>query len=147
MKELIMETLVTIGSAGLVAIIGCAGRWICSKIATEKQKAIVTKNTALQSAFTAAEIIISTTVDTVVGKIEQVKAADLRQLVKNGTKDRAELVALSKEAYDEIVATLGPMVFEEMSGVIVDSEKYILSKIEDAVRKVKLQTGGGGSDE
>ena len=54
---------------------------------------------------------------------------------------------MSKEADDEIVATLGPMVFEEMSGVIVDSEKYILSKIEDAVRKVKLQTGGGGSDE
>ena len=77
MKELIMETLVTIGSAGLVAIIGCAGRWICSKIATEKQKAIVTKNTALQSAFTAAEIIISTTVDTVVGKIEQVKAGSI----------------------------------------------------------------------
>lgn len=152
MKEIIMETLVTLVSAEIIAIIMCCTRWLVAKISTQKQKAIEAKNTALASTFGTAETILTTITDTVVGKIEQVTAGELRSLVKSGNASRDELVALAGDAYREIVATVQPEVFNELSVVIKDSEAYILSKIENAVRKVKLQsknklqTEGGGSD-
>ena len=152
MKEMIMDALVTIGSAGAIAVLGFGMRWIGTKISTQKQKAVEAKNTALASAFGTAESILTTITDTVVGKIEQVTAGELRVLVKSGAADREQLVGLAKEAYNEIISTVQPEVLSELSGVIADSEAYILSKIEDAVRKVKLQsegklqTEGGGSD-
>ena len=152
MKEIIMDALVTIASAGITALILCGTRWVVAKISVQKQKALEAKNTAMVSAFGTAETILTTITDTVVGKIEQVTAGELRALVKSGDASRDELVALAQEAYREIVATVQPEVFNELSGVIKDSEAYILSKIEDAVRKVKLQsegklqTEGGGSD-
>lgn len=152
MKEILMDALVTVTSTCFIAILVCGARWIGVKISTQKQKAIEAKNTALASAFGTAETILTTITDTVVGKIEQVTAGELRALVKSGDASRDELVALAQEAYREIVATVQPEVFNELSGVIKDSEAYILSKIEDAVRKVKLQsegklqTEGGGSD-
>lgn len=147
MKEIIMDVLVTVTSAGVTAMVVCAARWVGAKVSTQKQKAVEAKNTALASAFGAAEKILTTITDTVVGKIEQVTAGELRMLVKSGAADREQLVALAKDAYNEIVATVQPEVMDEMSGAIKDSEAYILSKIEDAVRKVKLQFGGGGTDE
>ena len=152
MKGIILDALVTVASAGLTAIILCAVRWVVAKISTQKQKAIEAKNTALASAFGAAESILTTVTNTVVGKIEQITAGELRTLVKSGEADREQLVALAQRAYNEIVATVQPEVLSELNGVIADSETYILSKIEDAVRKVKLQsegtqqTEGGDSD-
>jgi len=152
MNEIIMDTLVTIASTCVIAILVCGARWIGAKISTQKQKAVEAKNTALASAFGTAESILTTITDTVVGKIEQVTAGKLRTLVKNGEADREKLTALATDAYKEIVATVQPEILSELSGVIADSEAYILSKIEDAVRKVKLQsegklqTEGGGSD-
>lgn len=153
MKEVILDSLLTIASAATTAIILCGTRLVVGKISTQKQKAIEAKNEALASAFGTAETILTTITDTVVGKMEQVTAGDLRTLVKSGQADREELVALAKDAYDEIIKTVQPDVLNEISGVISDSEQYILSKIEDAVRKVKLQsegkleTEGGGVNE
>lgn len=152
MKEIIMDALVTISSAGITALILCGTRWVVAKISVQKQKALEAKNTAIASAFGTAETILTTITNTVVGKIEQVTAKELRALVKSGNASRDELVALAGDAYREIVTTVQPEVFSELSGVIKDSESYILSKIEDAVRIVKLQSegklqaGGGGSD-
>lgn len=142
MKEIILDSLVTIASAGVTAIILCVVRWVVANISTQKQKAVEAKNTALASAFGAAESILTSITNTVVGKIEQVSAGDLRNLVKNGDADREELVALARKAYEEIVTTVQPEVLRELNGVVADSEAYILSKIEDAVRKVKLQSEG-----
>lgn len=142
MKEIIMDTLVTIASAGTTAVILCGARWVVAKISTQKQKAVEAKNTALASAFGTAESILTTVTDTVVGKIEQVTAGELRALVKSGSADRKALTSLAGEAYKEIVATVQPDVMNELTNVIADSEAYILSKIEDAVRKVKLQSIG-----
>ncbi len=142
MKEIILDSLVTIASAGVTAIILCVVRWVVANISTQKQKAVEAKNTALASAFGAAESILTSITNTVVGKIEQVSAGDLRNLVNNGDADREELVALARKAYEEIVTTVQPEVLRELNGVVADSEAYILSKIEDAVRKVKLQSEG-----
>src|SRR5690554_723288 len=43
-----------------------------------------------------------------VAQIEQTTAKALREAVKNGIKDRAELEALSKKAFDEIAGALKP---------------------------------------
>ena len=126
----------------ITAVILCGARWIVAKISTQKQKAVEAKNTALASAFGTAESILTTITDTVVGKIEQVTAGELRALVKSGAADRKALTSLAGEAYKEIVATVQPDVMNELTNVIADSEAYILSKIEDAVRKVKLQSIG-----
>ena len=150
MKEIIMDTLVTIASAGMTAVIVCGARWVGTKISTQKQKAVEAKNIALASAFGTAESILTTITNTVVGKIEQVTAGELRELVKSGAADRKQLTALARDAYNEIIATIQPEVLSSLSNVIADSETYILSKIEDAVRNVKLQpkitAEGGGAD-
>lgn len=152
MKEIIMDTLVTIASAGMTAVILCGARWIVAKISTQKEKAVEANYTALASVFGTAESILTTVTNTVVGKIEQVTAGELRAMVKSGTADRKQLTALATEAYDEIIATIQPEVLSSLSDVIADTETYILSKIEDAVRNVKLQpnskptTEGGVTD-
>lgn len=152
MKEIIVDALMTLGSAAVVAAITCGVRLICAKISTEKQKAKKAGNIALINAFSTAESILTTVTNTVVGKIEQVSAGELRTLVKSGKADREALVALSKDAYNEIVATVQPEIMAQLTTTIKDSESYIMSLIEDAVRKVKLQselvpkTEGGGSD-
>ena len=142
MKEIVMDAVVTVASTCIIAILVCGAKWMGAKISTQKQKAFEAKNTALASAFGAAESILNTITNTVVGKIEQVSARDLRNLVKSGQADREELVALARKAYEEIVTTVQPEVLRELNGVVADSEAYILSKIEDAVRKVKLQSEG-----
>lgn len=146
MREIIIDTLVTVGSTLIIALIGYGFRLVSSKIATEKAKAQANENNLLAAAFTSAETVINATVNAVVGKIEQVTAGALREAVKNGTADRKELVALARTAYNEVIATISPTVMEQLEKVIYDSEQYILDKIENSVRTVKLEKGINEAD-
>lgn len=139
MREIIIDTLVTVGSTLIIALIGYGFRIVSNVIASEKAKAQANQNNLLVSAFASAETVINATVNAVVGKIEQVTAGTLREAVKNGNADRKELLALAQTAYDEVIAMVSPTVVEQLEKVIMDSEQYILDKIENSVRAVKLE--------
>ena len=75
-----------------------------------------------------------------VASIEQTTAKQLREAVKDGKVDRSELVALSKQAADEITAAVKPetqKVIEENLGSFRD---YISKLIEEKVLRLKAAT-------
>ncbi len=75
-----------------------------------------------------------------VASIEQTTAKQLREAVKDGKVDRSELVALSKQAADEIAAAVKPetqKVIEENFGSFRD---YISKLIEEKVLGLKSIT-------
>lgn len=147
MKEILMNSIITIISAMLVGTLTYVCRFLSSKVAIQKQKAISEKNEALTSTFNAVENILSAVTSTVVGKIEQTTAGELREMVKAGTANREELTILAKDAYYEILDMLKPDVLEQLKTVSDDWEKYIKDKIEDAVRKVKIEAASTTVDE
>ena len=140
MKEILINSAITIISALLVGTLTYICRFLSSKIAVQKQKAISEKNGALAKTFNAVENILNAVTSTVVGKIEQTTAGELRQRVKSGTANREELTILAKDAYYEILDMLKPSVLEQLQAVSNDWEQYIKDKIEDAVRKIKIET-------
>ncbi len=147
MKEILINSAITIISAMLVGTLTYACRLLSSKIATQKQKALSEKNEALASTFNAVENILNSVTSTVVGKIEQTTAGDLRKMVKEGTANREELTILAKDAYYEILDMLKPSVLEQLQTVSDDWEQYIKDKIEDAVRKIKIESTAGTVDD
>lgn len=75
-----------------------------------------------------------------VASIEQTTAKQLREAVKDGKVDRSELVALSKQAAEEITAAVKPetqKVIEENLGSFRD---YISKLIEEKVLSLKAIT-------
>lgn len=80
-------------------------------------------------------------VEKVVLKTEQTAAAALRQAVKDGATDRQELLALGRQAYQEILQTVEPQVIEVLRANLGDVEAYILNALEAQVLKLKQETG------
>lgn len=75
-----------------------------------------------------------------VAAIEQTTAKSLREAVKDGKVDRSELLALSKQAADEISAALKPeaqKIIEENLGSFRD---YLSKLIEEKVLELKAMT-------
>ncbi len=125
---------------------------LCAMLIRYARKAItraVEETTHLKSK-TAAELLenalwrLDDVVTRVVQKIEQTTAGELRQAVKDGKVDRKELLALSKQAYREIVETLGAGTINILEGGLGDLRKYIESSIEAKVHEVKLVDKLGG---
>ncbi|EPR07774.1 hypothetical protein [Ruminiclostridium papyrosolvens] len=75
-----------------------------------------------------------------VASIEQTTAKQLREAVKDGKAEREELVALSKQAVNEITASVKPgtqKIIEENLGNFRD---YISKLVEEKVLKLKTLT-------
>lgn len=72
-----------------------------------------------------------------VAKIEQTIAGELRQAVKDGKVDRAQLLALGKRAYDEVRATVEPEVLRVLQQNLGDLKTYLESTVEAQVKKMK----------
>lgn len=147
MKEILINAAITLISAMIVGTLTYLCRLLSSKIATQKQKAITEKNSALVTTFNTVENILNAVTSTVVGKIEQTTAGELRQMVKDGTANREELTILARDAYYEILDTLKPDVLEQLQNVTADYEQYIKDKIEDAVRKIKIEGATSSLDD
>ncbi len=77
----------------------------------------------------AAEVIVT--------KIEQTTASALREAVKQGTANKAELLALANKAYRELRNTVGQDVLDVLYKTFGDVENYLYSVIEAKVRKLK----------
>lgn len=72
-----------------------------------------------------------------VKKIEQTVAKEMRQAVKDGIKDKEELIGLSKVAFDEIVNTMEPEYLDVLKTALGDAESYIRNTIEAKVLEIK----------
>lgn len=138
MREILSYMAIAIVTVAGTVLIRKAQLWLDKRIETEKAKAAEADNGAKLKALTFAETAIDRVVESVVGKIEQTTASDLRKAVKAGKADREELTILSKDAYYEIIDILQDSVLNQIQQVIGDYETYIAGKIENQVRLVKL---------
>lgn len=72
-----------------------------------------------------------------VGAMEQTTAKALRDAVKAGVASRDELLALGKQVFDDIKASVGPEAQKVITDNLGSFDKYLTKCIEDAVLQVK----------
>ena len=72
-----------------------------------------------------------------VKKIEQTAAKEMRQAVKDGVKDKEELIGLSKVAFDDITQTMEPEYLNALKTTLGDMDTYIRNTIEAKVLEIK----------
>ena len=72
-----------------------------------------------------------------VGAMEQTTAKALREAVKAGTKDRAELVALGREVFNDVKKQIGPEAQRVITENLGSFDSYLKKCIENEVLKVK----------
>ena len=72
-----------------------------------------------------------------VGAMEQTTAKALREAVKAGTKDRAELVALGKEVFNDVKKQIVPETQRVITENLCSFDSYLKKCIENEVLKVK----------
>lgn len=129
----------------LIALIslGCAYATLyINRLATvAKAEAAAIKDSSQQALAVNAIDMYKDLVNTVVSRIEQTVAKQIRTAIKDGVKDRGDLVALSKAAYNEIIATAEPALVETIKTQIKDIETYTYGLIEKAVVEVKVRSG------
>jgi replicative DNA helicase len=137
LQDVIMKVLTDI----LYALISLAGVYIvflinkliakvkaeADKIADEKQRALV------QTAIDRVNDLATKTVL----MIEQTAAGTLRELVKDGKVDRAELLKLGEEAVNSIYEQLSDDTLAVLELEVNDVEKYIIDTVEAAVLRLK----------
>lgn len=75
-----------------------------------------------------------------VASIEQTTAKQLREAVKDGKVDRSELVALSKQAADEITAAVKPEAQKAIEENFGSFRDYISKLVEEKVLGLKAIT-------
>lgn len=77
-----------------------------------------------------------------VASIEQTTAGTLRQAVKDGKADRASLLALSHDAYAQVVRAITPEMEQLLQTELGDLRAYVLATIEAEVGKIKASKTG-----
>lgn len=74
-----------------------------------------------------------------VGAMEQTTAKTLRDAVKVGNSDREKLVALGKQVFVEVKASITPDAQALITKNLGSFDDYLTKCIEDAVRRVKQE--------
>lgn len=125
------------GLALLAAIAINAVHKYAQKVKLETAKI---ENEEQRNLLTAALDDVETLTTKTVTEIEQTTAKALREAVKAGTRDRAELVALSKKAFNEIADALQPEYKNMIEKNFGSFSKYLTKAIETKV--FELKNGG-----
>lgn len=81
--------------------------------------------------------------DKTVATLEQTTAKALRQAIKDGKADEAELTALAGQALDEITAALKPEAIAAITANYGRAEEYIRKCVEAKVLEIKSRTAAG----
>ncbi len=118
--------------------------FLTAKINAVKSDVKVKEKELARIGLDAAESTVKTVTEAVVGKLEQIKAKDLRQMVKNGEADAGELKALAMEAYDEVIEAVQPEVLRTLAESIQDVGQYIRNRIESQLLLLKSIVNGQG---
>lgn len=106
-----------------------------NKIADKKTSNLV--NTSIEQ--------LNDLIKTCVQSMEQEVASEIRKKLQSGdtSVSREDLCSLKNKVYDTVINTIDPSVIEYASKVIKNTEQYILDKISEEVRKIKLDNSEG----
>ena len=128
--EVLMESLVTI----VVALIGLAVAYGTHYIKKASQRLQEKSEMELVDNLIAnVEHVVLVTVESA----EQRVAKDLRDAVKDGKVDRAELLAVADSVKEQVLATLSDESIELLKKTFGDIETLIENMIESAVHNLK----------
>ena len=128
--EVLMESLVTI----VVALIGLAVAYGTHYIKKASQRLQEKSEMELVDNLIAnVEHVVLVTVEAA----EQRVAKDLRDAVKDGKVDRAELLAVADSVKEQVLATLSDESIELLKKTFGDIETLIENMIESAVHNLK----------
>lgn len=128
--EVLMESLVTI----VIALIGLAVAYGTHYIKKASQRLQEKSEMELVNNLIAnVEHVVLVTVEAA----EQRVAKDLRDAVKDGKVDRAELLAVADSVKEQVLATLSNESIELLKKTFGDIETLIENMIESAVAQVK----------
>lgn len=133
------EVLVNL-ALGVITLLGAYGVYFIQKAAAKVQT-----QTAQIKDESSRKLLNDTLADVenlaivTVGSIEQTTAAALREAVKDGKADREELLALGKQAFDEVKAAIAPEAQKVITDNLGSFDGYLSKLIENAVRRVKQE--------
>lgn len=114
----------------VVSIIRCLKSYIDSKTAENAENL---RNTNIQNAVTTAESCVTT----VVLKMAQTVADDLKEKAADGKLTQEERSAIKTNALSEITKLLGDDVIASLQSVYTDVGKWLDDKLEASVRALK----------
>ena len=136
-QSVVSETLVNL----MLAVITLAGTYAiyyirlgASKL--QAQTAQIADEKARQL-LNNAVLDVANLVTLSVGAMEQTTAKALREAVKAGTKDRAELVALGRDVFNDVKKQIGPEAQRVITKNLGCFDSYLKKCIENEVLKVK----------
>lgn len=136
-QSVVSETLVNL----MLAVITLAGTYAiyyirlgASKL--QAQTAQIADEKARQL-LNNAVLDVANLVTLSVGAMEQTTAKALREAVKAGTKDRAELVALGRDVFNDVKKQIGPEAHRVITKNLGSFDSYLKKCIENEVLKVK----------
>lgn len=125
---------------GVITLLGAYGLYYIQK-ATAKAKTQIAqiKDESSRKLLTNALEDVSELASVTVGSLEQTTASTLRKAVKEGKADREELLALGKQAFNDVKAAVSPKAQKVITENLGSFDTYLQNLIEDAVRRVKQE--------
>lgn len=138
-KQAVVQLLLTI-ALGVLALAGSYAAYYI-KLATAKVQAQTAKieDEYARSVFENALADVAGLATVSVGAMEQTTAKALREAVKLGKADRAELEALGQRVFDEVKAAIAPAAQRVITDTLGSFDSYLRKVIEDAVLQSKQQ--------
>ena len=133
----VMDLVVSVATALVGLASACAIYYIRQATAKVQAETARIQDQAQAELIRHATQRLEDVAEKTVAKIEQTVAGELRQAVKDGKVDRAQLLALGKKAYDEVLATVEPEVVQVLQENLGDLKSYLESTIEAQVKKLK----------
>jgi len=135
------STVISNLALGVITLLATYAMYYITK-ATAKVKAQTTKikDEASRTLLVNALEDVNELAGVTVAAIEQTTAAALRQAVKDGTTDRAELIALGKQAFTEIKAKVTPAAQTAITENLGSFDTYLTNLIETKVLALKAAT-------
>lgn len=139
-QSMAVEVLTSL-ALGVISLLGAFGVYYITKAAAKirEQTAQISdekRRTLLENALADVETLATVTV----GAIEQTTASALREAVRDGSTDRAELLALGTQAFYDIKAKVGPAAQETITKNLGSFDDYLRNLIETKVLELKTST-------
>lgn len=141
--EIIMETVKELLLTLALGVVTLAGSYAAYyiKLGTAKVQAQTAKieDEYARSVFDNAVADVAELAGVTVAAIEQTTAKSLREAVKLGKADRAELVALGQQAFDEVKAAIAPEAQQVITATVGSFDEYLRKVVEAEVLRIKQQ--------
>ena len=122
-----------------LAVLALAGAYAVYyiRLGTSKLKAAQIEDASTRKVLDDALEDVANLATLSVGAMEQTTAKALREAVKGGKASREELVALGKQVFDEVKASIAPEAQRVITKNLGSFDEYLTKCIEAAVLEIK----------